>query len=106
MQDREAKLFVSTISTLEIARLQAAGIIELKTPLNDWVRKTLDVLRCDTIEISHDIAIGAYMLPGDFHKDPADRLIAATAKKSGLVLLTADRRLLDYRHIKTLNASK
>jgi PIN domain nuclease of toxin-antitoxin system len=102
----EARLFVSTISTLEIARLISIGTIELKVPLNTWIRKTLDALRCDAIEISHQIAMGAYALPGTFHKDPADRIIAATAKIFGLTVITADQRLLSYRNVKTLDARR
>jgi PIN domain nuclease of toxin-antitoxin system len=106
IQDPEVKLFVSTISTLEIARLVSAGAIELKGSLDAWVRKTLDALRCETIEVTHEIAIGAYSLPGEFHKDLADRLIAATAKASGLTIITADQRLLSYRYVKTIDARK
>ena len=48
-------------------------------------------------------------MPGELHGDPADRLIAATARHLGAVLLTEDQLLLDYGkagHIKTLKASQ
>jgi PIN domain nuclease of toxin-antitoxin system len=35
-------------------------------------------------------------LPGDIHKDPADRIIAATAREYGYTVMTRDRQLLDY----------
>jgi PIN domain nuclease of toxin-antitoxin system len=39
-------------------------------------------------------------LPGDFHKDPADQIIVATARVHNLTLLTKDRKILYYRHVK------
>lgn len=41
-------------------------------------------------------------LPGDFHRDPADRIIVATARLHDIVLITKDRRMLAYPHVKTL----
>jgi len=41
----------------------------------------------------------AYSLPGSFHADPADRILTATARLEDLVLLTTDRKLLDYPHL-------
>ncbi len=35
-------------------------------------------------------------LPGSFHADPADRMIVATARIAGAMLVTRDRRILDY----------
>ncbi len=104
LTDSETTLQVSTISTLEIARLAALGFIELEGALRAWVNDTLDALRCATVEVSHDIAIGAYTLPGDFHKDPADRILVATARHYELVLLTADEKILAYPHVRSQDA--
>jgi PIN domain nuclease of toxin-antitoxin system len=102
----DRSVFVSTISTLEIARLVAIGLIELKGPLDLWIRDSLEALQATTIEISHRIAMGAYQLPGDFHKDPADRLIVATAREHDLMLMTADRRILTYPSVESLDAER
>ena len=37
-----------------------------------------------------EIAIEAYALPGTFHRDPADRILVAAARREGLTLVTAD----------------
>lgn len=102
--DSETSLYVSPISTLEIARLVERGTVEIDGPLDSWVVETLDSLFCTTIEISHEIAGGAYSLPTGLHKDPADRLLVATARLHELTLLTADERILDYRHVETFDA--
>lgn len=44
----------------------------------------------------------AYSLPGNFHRDPADRILVATCRLRGLALLTADRLILDYPHVTAL----
>jgi len=102
--DSETGLFVSTVSTLEIARLVEVGTIELSGKLGSWVEGSLDSLFCSTIEISHEIAGAAYALPQGLHRDPADRILVATARLNGLTLLTADQRILDYRHVQTFDA--
>ena len=58
------------------------------------------------MEISHEIAFGAYSLPGDFHKDPADRILASTARSFDLTLLTADEKMLGYSDLKTQDARR
>jgi PIN domain nuclease of toxin-antitoxin system len=104
LTDRQNVLYVSTISTLEIARLLRNGTIALSESLNFWVSETLKALECATMEISHQIAIEAYSLPDDFHKDPADRLLVATARIYDLTLLTMDERILQYSQVKSQDA--
>jgi PIN domain nuclease of toxin-antitoxin system len=106
LTDPQVALYVSTVSTLEIARLVATGAIELTGALTSWVTATLDSLGCKTVEISHAIAAEAYALPPGFHRDPADRLLAATARLEHLTLLTADERILDYPHVETLDTQR
>jgi PIN domain nuclease of toxin-antitoxin system len=102
--DTKTSLYVSTISTLEISRLIARRVIELSGTLDTWVTETLASLFCSTIEISHEIAAAAYALPPGMHRDPADRVLAATARLHDLTLLTADDRILDYPHVRALDA--
>ena len=97
-------LYLSTISTLEIARLIEGGGIELRGSLRSWIRRSTDVLRSRTVELSHDIAMAAYALPKDFHRDPADRILAATAKHLNLTLITADERILSLSCVHTFDA--
>ena len=55
--------------------------------------------------ISHEIAAEAYSLPGSFHKDPADRILTATARLAHLTLVTAADRLLRYSHVRDAGRS-
>ena len=104
IEDPCRALYVSPVSSLEIARLAAHGRLELAPDVAGWVTASLDLLACATVEVGHDIATCAYALPGAFHRDPADRLLVATARVHGLTLLTADERILAYPHVETLDA--
>lgn len=52
--------------------------------------------------VNNEIGIKSTQLPGEFHKDPADRMIVATARKLAVPLVTADQRIIDYPHVKTI----
>ncbi|MFM9197801.1 MAG: PIN domain-containing protein [Planctomycetia bacterium] len=59
-----------------------------------------------SIDVDHRVAIEAYKLPGRFHKDPADRMLVATARINDLTLVTADERILAYREVRSLDARR
>jgi PIN domain nuclease of toxin-antitoxin system len=99
-------LCVSAISSLEIAHLVAGGVLELKGSLDRWVRTAIDSLEARSVDIDHRIAIEAYKLPGRFHKDPADRMLVATARINALTLVTADERILAYKSVRTVDARR
>lgn len=99
-------IFVATISSLEIARLVWGGRLQLDIPAEHWLRAALEELEATTVELSHQVALEAYRLPGSFHPDPADRILVATARLHGLTLVTADRQILEYPHVASLDASR
>lgn len=95
---------VSAISALELARLSASQQIEVSVPLSDWIAHSLVALEATEIEVTIPIAVEAYRLPEPIHKDPVDRILAATARILQIALITADERLLDYSAVKTIPA--
>jgi PIN domain nuclease of toxin-antitoxin system len=97
------ELCVSAVSSLEIARLVAGGLVELKGSLDRWVRSAIDSLEARSLDVDHQIALEAYKLPGRFHKDPTDRMLVATARLRDLTLVTADERILAYCSVRTLD---
>ena len=97
---------VCMISTLEIARLLAAGEVALSMPLRSWVEQSLADLAAETVPVTHEVAMEAYALPGKFHKDPADRLLVAAARCHELTLVTADDRILQYAKVRSLDARR
>ena len=90
---QEANVAVSAISFWEIAMLREKGRLTL---LNDVATWRDELLRDGLVEIAIDGAIGIRANElADFHPDPADRLIVATALGVHR-LVTADRRILDW----------
>lgn len=97
---------VCPISTLEISRLVAAAEIRLSMPLAEWVVESMADLAAQTVSMSHEVAMEAHALPGAFHRDPADRVLVAAARRNGLTLVTADDRILSYPHVRTQDARR
>ena len=95
----ETTLFISSVSSLEVARLAWGGRLTLAGQLRTWVQETLQSLHAETIPVTSEIALAAYELPREFHRDPADRILAATAVVHDLTLMTADDRILAYPHL-------
>jgi PIN domain nuclease of toxin-antitoxin system len=75
-------------------------------PLAEWVVESMADLAAQTVSMSHEVAMEAYALPGTFHKDPADRILVAVARRNGLTLVTADDRILSYPHVRTQDARR
>ena len=106
LRDRNNERWVCSVSALEIARLVWAGDVVLHIPVEDWVDRSLVDLKADSLPVTLDIAIAAYHLPEPFHRDPADRQIVACARLHELTLLTADERILTWKHVAVLDARK
>jgi PIN domain nuclease of toxin-antitoxin system len=84
---------VSAISFWEVAMLKDKGRIRFPEDVALWRREQLEQGMVE-IAVDGEIGIRAVGL-ADFHADPADRLIVATALQ-GHRLVTADQRILDW----------
>jgi PIN domain nuclease of toxin-antitoxin system len=102
-------LLVSTISVWEIALLQAIHRIELSQDVRTWVGRALAFPGVQLKGLSPSIAIESTRLPGSLHRDPADRILIATARLTGAALVTCDKRILSYAkqgHVRTVDATR
>ena len=106
LESRDNDLIVATISTVEFGQLQTSKRIEFKGTLESWVRRGMEAMGLQTVVLSHAIALVSYTLPGSFHKDPADRLLVATAIQYGYTMVTADERILTYPHVLSMDARR
>ncbi len=93
---QEGTLFVSTISILEIARLAALHHYDLGQTVESFVADSRVEGGLQLIDMSPQILIESTRLPGELHRDPADRILAATARDGDLTLVTRDKALLQY----------
>jgi PIN domain nuclease of toxin-antitoxin system len=101
---RDANLMVSAISVWEVALLESKRRISLDMDCTRWIREALDTPGLTLVPLTPEIAVHSTRLPGDFHGDPADRIIVATARLEGARLLTKDRKLLDYGRLRYVSA--
>ena len=100
---------VSAITPWEIALLVAKGRLRLATDVGGWIDRALAGDGVELCPIDPAIAVDSVQLPGDFHADPADRLLIATARYCSAPLMTADAKILDYSaqgHVLSLDASR
>jgi PIN domain nuclease of toxin-antitoxin system len=93
---REGHIGLSSISIWEIAMLQNKGRISLSQPIERWIDKATASPLIRVINIDKGIALESCHLPGEFHGDPADRFIVATARLLGIPLITRDKKILEY----------
>lgn len=89
------QLYLSSITLWEIAMLKSKKRINVYQPIKEFLQFITDIDGLSIIDISASIAAESVMLD-DFHGDPADRIIAATAVSSSLVLLTRDKKILSW----------
>ncbi len=87
---------VPAISVWEVGMLVAKGRLMLRMPCRDWVRSALAAPGIHLAEFSPEVALESCQLPGGIHGDPADRMIAATARILEATLVTRDEKLLAY----------
>ena len=93
---------VSAISLWEIAKLVENGRLELPVSLEKWFAQALNYPGVQIIELTPEIATESTRLPGEFHRDPADQIIVATARVMKCKLITSDEKILNYSHVKTI----
>lgn len=93
---------LSAISVWEVSLKLRKGRLTLFAPLDQWLAITLRPAFVHVLPIDADIARGANELPGDFHGDPADRFIVATARKHNLTIITSDGLIRRYSGVPTL----
>jgi len=97
-----AGLGVSIISCWEVAKLVERGRLQLTLPVESWLERALALPGVRLLELTPRIVVESTQLPGEFHRDPADQLIVATARIYDVPLLTADSKVLAYPHVQTV----
>jgi PIN domain nuclease of toxin-antitoxin system len=96
----DAGLAIATITVWELAWLAQNRRIAVAGSVESFVREM--VARVILRPVTPEIAALAVRLPNEFPKDPADRLIAATAMVEGMALVTADIRIRRSKVVQTV----
>ncbi len=106
LDNKNNEFLVSVVSTLELACLLHGKKMTFNLPLEPWMDQACQFLNAGRLDLDHAAAREAYALPGDFHRDPGDRLLVATARLNDTHLVTADDLILGYPHVRTVDARK
>lgn len=93
---REEKIFLSPVTAWEIALLSARGKIASTMTALAWYRRVIDLPGIQELPLNASIMTASVELPGTLHKDPADRMLIASARSNDLVLVTRDEAILSY----------
>jgi PIN domain nuclease of toxin-antitoxin system len=94
-------LGVCGISLWELAMLVASRVLVFETDPIEWLHSALAVPRVALLDLTPAIAIGSVSLAG-FHRDPADRIIVATAIANDVPLVTKDERIRRWEGVPTI----
>jgi PIN domain nuclease of toxin-antitoxin system len=100
-QEEASGIGISAISCWEVAKLVEYDRLALPLPVEEWLITALSYPGMELVPISPRIAVESTQLPGEFHNDPADQLIVATARVLNCVLMTADSKIRRYPHVPT-----
>jgi PIN domain nuclease of toxin-antitoxin system len=88
-------LAIAAISLYETAWLFASGKVRSTRTASQALQRMIETTRVETLELSLDIAATAAQLPDAIPRDPADRMIVATALVHAIPLVTKDSRITE-----------
>ncbi len=86
----------------EVATLESLGRIQLSMQLQEWLQRAVAPPLVRLLDISPVVAAEVANLPDSFHCDPADRILVATARVHGAILVTSDRRIASSGLVETV----
>ena len=104
IKQEEAKgaIVVSVISVWEIALKHSLGKLILDRDVRAWLRMASQYPGISVAPLTIDDAMEGPLLPGNLHRDPADRFIVALSRRLGAPIITKDGNVRRYPHVQTL----
>lgn len=98
---QEDDVWVSLISIWELAKKIEKRQLVLDRPLNEWLEVATNRPGLHLAELTRPILMESCQLPQPFPGDPADQIIVATARHEHAVLVTKDRKIRGYPHVRS-----
>lgn len=100
--NERGRIGVSVISCWEAAKMAEKGNLQSAVPVSEWMDTALRYPGVELLDLTPEIAVASTQLPGDFHRDPADQIIVATARTYQCPLVTSDRPIRRYPYVDTI----
>lgn len=101
-EQQTGAIVVSTISIWEVAVKVQSGKLAIPMEIHRWYELARGYPATVIEPLSPEDAIASTLLPGGFHKDPADRMIISLSRRLSAPLVTCDRKILEYPHVETV----
>lgn len=99
---KKGEIFISSISVWEIFLLVKKGKLTLAMDPQSWVSAIESLPFVHFVPLDNNILAKSVFLNRDFHQDPVDRMIVATAMINGATIITSDEKILDYPHVQSV----
>ncbi len=96
IENSGGRFVISAITLWELAKLVEHDKITITRPLDLFLGEIEDHPRIEVTPLTGRILAESIQLGNGFHKDPADQMIAATARCLGFPLVTQDERIRDW----------
>ena len=104
--EADVPIYISPITAWELGLLMSRGRLPASINERAMLERLTALPGVSYANLPTDVLIDSSYLPGTIHKDPADRIIIATARAEGLTILTRDQKILDYAALGHVNALK
>ena len=101
-EQESGSIVISAISVWEVAVKVQSGKLAIPLEIHRWYELAKSYPSTVVEPLSPGDAIASTQLPGNLHKDPADRIIISLARRLAVPLLTCDRKILEYEHVTTV----
>ena len=100
--DQYDELLLSAISPWEFSKLLEKGRLGISCNPEEWIAEALDMPKLRLVPLSPTISYRSTSLPDPFNDEPADQIVVATAREENATVLTKDRMIHEYKHVRTL----
>ena len=93
---------IAAISCWELAMLVAKNRIGLSMDVQIWINLALQHPKIQLLALTPEIAVLSTRLPGNFHGDPADRLIVASSLVHKAQLISKDDKIKQWGYLQVI----
>ena len=100
--DQYEELLLSAISPWEFSKLLEKKRMGISCDPEKWIREALEMSKLRLVPLTPTLSYRSTTLPPPFHEDPADQIIVATAREEKATVMTKDKLIQEYTHVRTL----
>ena len=98
---RYEELLLSAISPWEFSKLLEKERLGISCNPEEWISEALNMPKLRIVQLTPTIAYRSTSLPQPFNDDPADQIIVATAREENATVITKDRLIQKYQHVRS-----